>query len=662
MGFNFAIYADHSPPFSLILFTNDLQNPTISIPLDSKRNRSNKIWHIEVRGLPENFEYGFEVNTKSGDNKSPCFVNDPYARAYSGGEIWGEKNSDASGIRVYRSLFTTESFDWEGDFPLNIPLTDTIIYEMHLRGYTKDASSQVNFPGTFAGMIEKIPYIKSLGVTAIELLPIFEFDEIRINRANPKTGEPLFNFWGYDPLGYFAPKAAYSSQPNNGTQIIEFKRMVKEMHKAGIEVILDVVFNHTGEGPQDHPTFSFRALSNSTYYMIDKKSGHYLNFTGCGNTVNCNHPVVSQMILDALRFWVSEMHVDGFRFDLASILTRDGNGAVLEDPPIIDKISNDPFLSKTKLIAEAWDAAGLYQVSSFPGGNRWTIWNDRIRDTIRRYVRGDSGMIPDLATRIAGSADLFRHMGRSPSHSINYITAHDGFPLLDLVSYSKKHNLINGENNIDGMNENFSSNYGYEGPTSDTEINSIRMKQIKNMASLLLLCQGVPMILAGDEFGRTQRGNNNGYCQDYEISWIDWHLAEKNSGLLRFFKILIQFRKDHAALHCTTFFEDDKSTKIKIYWYDAILNPPNWTGKLNSLAFHLIPFKEMNDIYVITHSGKRRIRFHLPSLEDQKQWHLVMDTNRPEPEDIFEKGNEILLVNQDYYSTDAQSTVLLLGK
>jgi len=667
-SFNFAIYSDQTTSLNLVLYTNNLQNPLISIPLDSVNNRTGKTWHIEINGLPDRFEYGYQIRNTQGNGKSEeekysyTWLNDPYARAYSGGEIWGKIDNNMSGATRYRSLYTPEAFDWEGDRPLNKPLTETIIYELHPRGFTKHPSSKVNYPGTYAGLIEKIPYLKSLGITALELLPVFEFDETRINRENPNTGEKLYNFWGYDPLGFFAPKAAYSSPHTIGAQITEFKQLVKEMHKAGIEVLLDVVYNHTGEGPQDHPTFSFQGLANSTYYMVHPKSGHYLDFTGCGNTVNCNHSVVKKMILDSLRYWVTEMHVDGFRFDLASILTRDSNGSVFENPPIIDKISNDPILTKTKLIAEAWDAAGLYQVGSFPGGNRWAIWNDRFRDTIRRYVRGDSGMIPDLATRIAGSADLFRHMGRSPYHSVNYLTAHDGFPLSDVVSYSKKHNLMNGERNADGMNENFSANHGHEGSSTDLMINSIRFKQIKNMAALLLLSQGVPMILAGDEFGRTQKGNNNGYCQDNEISWIDWHLVEKNSGLLRFFKILIQFRKEQSALHRILFFEDDKSSDIKIQWYDPILNPPNWTGRLNSLGFHLLPTNEENDIYVITNSGKRKKRFHLPSLSDIRRWFLVMDTNRPEPEDIFENGKEILLINQDFYATEGQSTVLLVGK
>jgi len=392
-GYNFAVFSDNSSELRLVLYIANSHEPMISVPLDPQKNRSDNIWHLEVTGLPDRFEYGYQVDGKgentpfSGQNYPPDILNDPYARAYSGRSNWGTTDREDMSTGKYRSLYSVEPFDWENDSPLNIPLSDTIIYELHLRGYTKHPSSQTSSPGTYAGLIEKIPYLDSLGITTIELLPINEFDETGINRTNPTTGKKLFNFWGYDPLGYFAPKAAYASQPYNGGQITEFKQMVKEMHKAGIEVILDIVFNHTGEGPRDHPTFSFRGLAESTYYMIDKKTGNYLNFTGCGNTVNCNHPVVRKMILDALRYWVTEMHVDGFRFDLVSILSRDEDGSVLKNPPVIEEISRDQVLSKSKLIAEAWDAAGLYQVGSFPGGKRWAIWNDRFRDSIRKYIQ-----------------------------------------------------------------------------------------------------------------------------------------------------------------------------------------------------------------------------------------------------------------------------------
>jgi len=667
-GINFAVFSDHGDIMHLILYTNDSNDPMISVSLNSTKNKSGNTWHIEICGLTEKFDYGYQKSGKNYESSSASdissrkILNDPYARAYSGGEIWGNRNIGNSASNRYRSLYTAEQFDWENDKPLNIPLTETIIYELHLRGYTKHPSSMVKFPGTYTGLVEKIPYLKSLGITTIELLPINEFDETGVDRVNPQTGEQLFNFWGYDPLGYFAPKASYAAQSSRGGQINEFKQMIKELHKVGIEVILDIVFNHTGEGPRDKPPFSFRGLADSTYYMIDKKSGHYLDFSGCGNTVNCNHPVVKKMILDALRYWVTEMHVDGFRFDLVSILSRDEDGSVLQNPPVIDEISHDPVLSKTKLIAEAWDAAGLYQVGSFSGGERWAIWNDKIRDTVRRYVRGDSRQVPDLATRIAGSADLFRHLGRSPYHSINYITAHDGFPLSDLVTYIKKHNLMNGEKNADGMNENYSANYGQEGLVTDPVINTIRRKQQKNMAALLFLSQGVPMLLAGDEMGRTQGGNNNGYCQDNELSWVDWDLVQKNADLLRFFKILIRLRKNHPALRRTKFFEDDKKGEIKIQWYDTILNSPNWHGNLHSLAFHLLPVAGDTDIYVITNSDKRGKRFYLPKLNEKKQWYLVLDTNKPGPADIHDKGEEVYMTNQNYYFAEPQSTVLLLSK
>jgi glycogen operon protein len=667
-GINLAVFSNHAGIMNLILYTNDPDQSLISVSLDPQKNRTKHIWHIEIKGLPEKFEYGYQL---SNDNHSSisndkistiAILMDPYARAFSGKDTWGKRISDQPGTNIYRSLYVEDPFDWEGDRPLNIPLTDTIIYELHVRGYTKHSSSEVNAPGTYSGLIEKIPYLKSLGITAIELLPINEFDETGIQRTNPLTGEQLLNFWGYDPLGYFAPKASFAAQSLHGAYINEFKQLVKAMHGAGIEVILDIVFNHTGEGSRDHPSFSYRGLADSTYYMIDKNSGHYYNFTGCGNTVNCNHPVVRKMILDVLRYWVTDMHVDGFRFDLASILSRADDGSVLENPPVIEEISHDPVLSKTKLIAEAWDAAGLYQVGTFSGGRRWAIWNDKFRDTIRRYVRGDSGLIPDLATRIAGSADLFRHMNRSPYHSINYITAHDGFPLADMVSYNKKHNRMNGEGNADGMNENYSANYGHEGSVTDSEINAIRRKQMKNMAALLFLSQGVPMMLAGDEMGRTQGGNNNAYCQDNEVSWVDWDLVHQNSELLRFFKILIQFRKDHPALRRQSFFEDNRMKDNEIHWYNNILNPPNWSGNLHFLAFHLLPTHGDTDIFVITNSGKKRRKFHLPDLAEEKKWYLVMDTDQTSPADILEKDREILLPNQDYFQTEAQSTVLLLGQ
>ncbi len=652
---NFAIHARPIQAISLLIYQESAPAETIEIPLSTSRNRTGNIWHIQIKDLPESFSYNYRISPASSES---MVINDPYTRIFTGRNQWG---SSEKTLPVYCCLHTENTFNWEKDAPPLIPMSDTIIYEIHLRGYTRHHSSKVEAPGTFRGLVEKIPYLKSLGITTVELLPIFEFDETLIERRNPFNGERLFNFWGYDPLGYFAPKASYAFDAAMDGPVREFKEMVKEIHRSGLEVILDVVYNHTGEGAQNGPTFSFRRLDESVYYMIDQ-AGHYQNFTGCGNTLNCNHPLVQNMILESLQYWVKEMHVDGFRFDLASILTRGEDGSVLEDPPILKKISNDPILSKTKLIAEAWDAGGLYQVGSYPGGKRWAEWNDKFRDTIRRYVRGDEGIVPDLATRIAGSSDLFLNSNRSPGHSINFITSHDGFTLNDLVSFNNKRNKMNGENNRDGMNENYSSNYGKEGPSPDKQIIDLRNKQMKNMACLLLLSQGTPMIVAGDEFGRTQQGNNNPYCQDNEISWIDWQRLEENADLFRFFKVLIEFRKSHPSLSRSSFFEENSSGKSDICWYDTHLNPPQWSARLYSLAFHLPGGEKDSNLYIISNSAKKIQYFQLPDLTREYFWALSVDTAKDSPEDIFTVGEESRIEDQRQYQVMANSTVVLVAK
>ena len=431
-------------------------------------------------------------------------------------------------------------------------LRDSIIYELHVRGFTRHPSSQVRCPGTFKGVTEKIPYLKRLGITAVELMPVTEFNENETTFVNPQTGERLKNFWGYSPLSFFAPKSGYSSDLE--APLNEFRDMVKALHRAGIEVILDIVYNHTAEGGADGPTTSFRGIDNTIYYLLDPWTRAYLNFSGCGNTCNCNHPIVRNLIMDALRWWVVDMHVDGFRFDLASILGRDANGQVLANPPVVEMIAEDPVLADTKIIAEAWDAAGLYQVGNFSPHHRWAEWNGRFRDDVRAFMCGHPGMVPALATRIAGSSDLYQRHGRRPCNSINFITSHDGFTLADLVSYNEKHNLSNGENNRDGDNHNLSWNSGVEGPTTDKKILALRSRRIRTMAVILLLSQGVPMLVAGDEFGRSQQGNNNAWCQDNAISWLDWSLAEKNREQVRFFRKLIQLRKSHPIFRRDDFF------------------------------------------------------------------------------------------------------------
>ncbi len=655
-GINFAIHARDIKTITLIIHPESRGDDMIEIPLDPQKNRAENIWHIMIEDLPKSFSYNYKLRQNLAD--PPLIVNDPYARILQGRNLWAAPRNS---LPIYRCLHTESTFNWEEDVSPSILPADTIIYELHVRGFTQDQSSGVKARGTFLGLTEKIPYLKSLGITTVELLPICEFDETIVDRKNPLNGKQLFNYWGYDPLGYFAPKTSYAWNSDRDGPIIEFKTMVKEFHRAGLEVILDVVYNHTGEGPQDGPTYSFRALDETGYYMVDK-TGYYQNFTGCGNTFNCNHPLVQNLIIDSLRYWVMEMHVDGFRFDLASILSRGKNGPAMKNPPLLTKINSDPILSKTKLIAEAWDAAGLYQVGAFPGGKRWAEWNDKFRDTIRRHVRSDEGVIPELATRISGSSDLFRPGGRSPNHSINFITAHDGFTLNDLVSFNQKRNKMNGEDNRDGANENFSSNYGKEGPSTDSRINKLRLKQMKNMFCLLLLSQGTPMIVAGDEFGRTQQGNNNPYCQDNEISWVDWEQLEKNADLFRFFKFLIEFRKEHPSLRREHFFDEESAQDSEIIWYNSDLKSPQWSGRLFSLAFHLAGNKKDSDIYVISNSAKETKYFKLPKLVRELSWTLSIDTSKASPEDIVSIGEELQIEEQEKYNVVAQSTVVLVAK
>jgi isoamylase len=509
-------------------------------------------------------------------------------------------------------------------------------------------------------VIEKIPYLKELGVTAVELMPVTEFEECDNPRRNLLTGQRLKNFWGYQPVSFFAPKASYARNGEPGGAVREFKAMVKALHEAGIEVILDMVFNHTAEGDEAGATFCFRGLDNPTFYLLDPKTGRYLDYSGCGNTTNCNHPVLRFLILTSLRYWVTEMHVDGFRFDLASILGRGRDGSVLPNPPLLETIAADPVLAQTKLIAEAWDAAGLYQVGSFPSWGRWAEWNGKFRDDVRRFVRGEGGMASLLAIRLAGSPDLYRGSGRAPYHSINFVTSHDGFTLLDLVSYNQKHNQENGEANTDGNPENLSWNCGEEGPTASAAIGALRQRQTRNFAALLLLSQGVPMILAGDEAGRTQRGNNNAYCQDNETSWIDWGLQNQNAPLLRFVSRLVRFRKSHPSLRRRTFFEDEAAPAVA--WHGFKRNQPDFSAESRWLAMHLLPFEGDDDIFLLANAHWLPHEFELPLLGPQKSWRLAVDTARDPPADIAEPGREAALPRQDAYPVGPRSVVVLVGR
>lgn len=665
-GINFAIFSRHATSVTLVLWFADAEGPSLEVPLDPRLNRTGDIWHVLIHGLDASVQYcyrmGRDVYSEPQLHRfSPGMeLLDPYAKS-----VMVQSGREAS---RRRALVESDAFDWGTDQPLNRPLADSIIYELHVRGFTQDSSSGTRWPGTYLGLTEKIPYLKELGVTAVELLPVQEFDETSFDRANPFTGERLVNFWGYDPVGLHAPKCSYASASTNpltGSRwgpVLEFKEMVKSFHAAGIEVILDVVFNHTAEGDEQGPTFSFRGIDNAIYYMLDKRTGAYLNYSGCGNTLNCNHPVVRDLILDALRYWVTEMHVDGFRFDLASILGRGQDGSVLVNPPLLERMSADPILANTKLIAEAWDAAGLYQVGTFPAWGRWAEWNGRFRDELRQFVKGDPGMVSALATRLCGSPDLYQGSQRQPYHSINFITCHDGFTLGDLVSFNNKHNEANGENNHDGTSNNLSWNCGAEGLTDSSDILQLRRRQTKNFATLLLMAHGVPMILGGDELGRTQQGNNNSYCQDNGMSWIDWTLQETNADLFRFFKLLIAFRHGHPALRRVSFVPLPCCPRIE--WHGVKQGQPDWSWDSRSLAMHLSREDESgaeNHIYLIANAYWEPLTFELPVVPHHF-WFRFLDTKLASPEDISEQDGNDFPVQSDRYEVGPRSVVVLVAK
>jgi glycogen operon protein len=667
-GVNFAIFSKHATSCTLVLFDPDTCLQTAEIMLDPVQNRTGQVWHIFVAELDRLIHYAYRFDMQP--NPDPMvhrydpsrLLLDPYARVITGGSSWGAHDSAADPPRrgVVSELYMA---DWQSDLPLNTPLVDSIIYELHVRGFTVHNSSLVAHPGTFAGLAEKIPYLKQLGVTAVELLPINEFEEADSDRLNPFTGDPLVNFWGYQSRAFFAPNTAYSSRHNDGGQVQEFKQMVEAFHAAGIEVILDIVFNHTAEGDQHGPTFSFRGIDNSVYYIVNPDTGEYLNFTGCGNTVNCNNPVVRDFIVQCLRYWVMATHVDGFRFDLASVLGRAQDGSVLKNPPLLESLAYDPVLANTKLIAEAWDAAGLYQVGTFPSWGRWAEWNGKFRDDVRKFVKGDAGMTSALASRLLGSPDLYETSAREPYHSINFVTCHDGFTLNDLVSYDDKHNLPNGENNTDGANDNNSWNCGAEGPTGDTAIHELRAQQRKNFAAILLLAHGVPMILAGDEFARTQQGNNNAYCQDNEISWVNWHMAAANADLVRFFRLLIAFRKRSPLLRRTTFAVNGEGG-FHVIWHGVKRMQADWGYESRTIAMQLSELRadgSRDDLHFIANAHWEDHDFELPQI-GEREWFRLLDTAQPSPHDIAEDGQEFPLLSQESYLVKARSVAVFVSK
>ena len=648
-GVQFVVYSHSATGMRVLLYdaVTDTE-PAEVISLDPATDRWGDIWSILVPGIAPGQLYHFQADGPFAPEVGQRFdgkarLVDPYARALAGDFLVADDGT----LVPPKSVVVDDTFDWQGDRHLKRPLADTVIYELHVRGFTASPSSGVAHPGTYLGVIEKIPYLKSLGVTAVELMPVHEFPSTAIP---PLEGRG--NYWGYDPIAFFAPHRGYAAGTEPGCQVREFKEMVRALHAAGIEVILDVVFNHTAEGNELGPTLSFKGLENRVYYMLADGGSRYRNYSGCGNTVNGNHPIVRELIFLCLRHWVHDFHIDGFRFDLASILSRDRNGDILPNPPIVELITEDPLLADTKIIAEAWDAAGAYQVGSF-ATLRWAEWNGKYRDDVRRFWRGDHAQTGHLATRLAGSSDLYGDDGRQPYHSINFVTSHDGFTISDLVAYREKHNEANGEGNRDGDNNNFSDNYGVEGPTTDARIVAIRARQVRNLLATLLLSQGVPMLVAGDEVERTQGGNNNAWCQDTPVSWFDWSLVEANADLLRFVREIIRFRLGNPTLRRRTFLRgagEAEGALPDVEWFSADGGPADWGSVGASLTCYFAAAGEPQSptatpdpvagiprhVLIFLHAGSEPRSFRLPQAPHVAAlpWRLFLDTREPSPFDV----------------------------
>ncbi len=719
-GVNFCLFSKHAKGVELLLFdAPNTSQPSQVIPLDPQRNRTFYYWHIFVQGLKEGQVYGYRVYGPHEPDKGHRFdgskvLLDPYAKAIAGYENYDRRAAMTSGDNCAKALrgvvVDSSSYDWEGDEPLRTPYAASIIYELHVGGFTRNPNSGLpdGKQGTYAGLIEKIPYLQELGITAVELLPVHFFD--------PEDARPgLTNYWGYSTIGFFAPHQGYSSTPDPLGAVNEFRDMVKALHQAGIEVILDVVFNHTAEGNENGPTFCFRGIDNETYYILEEDKTYYSNYSGCGNSVKANHPVVGKLILDSLRYWVSEMHVDGFRFDLASVLVRDTKGIPLSGSEmatanIIWAIESDPILAGTKLIAEAWDAAGLYSVGKFVELADWFAeWNGPFRDDVRRFVRGDRGTVPNLASRLLGSPDIYHREDKDINRSINFVTCHDGFTLNDLVSYNEKHNEANGEDSRDGTNENFSWNCGIEGETDDQDIIDLRRRQIKNFLSILFFSQGTPMMLMGDPVLRTQRGNNNAYCQNNELSWFDWtgeasHADETHflRGIIRFTQSLALFQEervlpvlsfelprlpvdphhdhrhgdghggdraskppplppvDEAALRKHYLRATKNLPRPCIAWHGVKLFRPDWSYHSHSLAATLYHPLADEVLHLLFNAYWEPLPFELPPLNDGLRWHRIVDTFLPTPEDFCDPDHASM--TGSHYGVQARSAVVLMAK
>ncbi len=660
-GVNFSLFSKHATNVELVLFDgkDDIQ-PSRVVPIDPATNRTYHYWHVFVPEVQSGQLYGYRVHGPSDPARGLRFDSqkvllDPYGRGVAvpagySRDAAGEPGDNAASA-MKSVVVDPSNYDWEGDQPLQRSSSGTIIYELHVRGFTRHPDSGVgeSTHGTYAGLIEKIPYLQQLGITAVELLPVFQYD--------PFDAPPgKINYWGYAPISFFAPHQPYSSRQNPLEVVDEFRDMVKALHRAEIEVILDVVFNHTAEGNEHGPTISFRGIDNSTYYMLERGES-YANYSGCGNTLNGNHPIVRRMIVDSLRYWVQEMHVDGFRFDLASILSRDDNGIPLPNPPVLWDIESDPALAGTKLLAEAWDAAGLYQVGSFVG-DTWQEWNGRFRDDIRDFFRGESGAVRRIADRIVGSPEIYGHKQREAEQSVNFVTCHDGFTLNDMVSYDVRHNEANGEGNRDGGNDNRSWNCGVEGPTDDPVIERLRNRQVKNFLTITLLSLGVPMITMGDEVRRTQRGNNNAYCQDNEISWFDWSDLEKHADVHRFVSLLCANRvlrtteNEVRRVSLTQLLTEANET-----WHGVKLDQPDWSDSSHCLALHAHLRHEGIFFHLMLNAHWAPLKFELPRV-DAGPWRRWVDTALESPDDIvpWEQAPEI--PGNSYHVVD-RSVVML---
>jgi isoamylase len=666
-GVNFSVFSRGATGVELLFFDRkDDARPARVIPIDPSSNRTYHYWHVFVPDVRAGQIYGYRVDGPSDPAKGMRFdpgkvLLDPYGRGVMVPKNYtrsaAHEEGDNAGSAMKSVVVDSSAYDWEGDKPLKRPSSQTIVYEMHVAGFTRHPNSGVaeGRRGTFAGLIEKIPYLQHLGITAVELLPVFQFDA-----QDCPPGR--VNYWGYAPVSFFSPHQSFSSRQDPLGPVDEFRDMVKALHRAGIEVILDVVFNHTAEGDHRGPTLCFRGLDNNLYYILEQDRSYYSNFTGCGNTLNANNPIVRRMIVDSLRYWVEEMHVDGFRFDLASILTRDASGHVLANPPVLWDIESDPFLAGTKMIAEAWDAAGLYQVGGFVGDS-WKEWNGRFRDDARSFFRGEDGSVARFADRLIGSPEIYGHEEREPEQSVNFVTCHDGFTVNDLVSYDQKHNEANGENNRDGADDNRSWNCGAEGSTDDPQVEKLRNRQVKNFLTVTMLSLGMPMILMGDEVRRTQRGNNNAYCQDNEISWFDWTLVAKHADVHRFVTLLNARRllrdEEHERRRVSL---NQLLRQAKSAWHGVKLNQPDWSPSSRSVAFTAEIQKENLVFHLILNAYWEALDFELPPVGNGRgnQWRRWIDTALDSPNDIVEWQSSASITGSSYRA-EPRSVVVLFG-